>query len=154
MKNFTLVLLLLSIALLSACAASNTPTAPAPAVGAAPSLAVSDGTNSKSYTRAELEALASSEATFKGVAYKGVAIPVLLKDAGFDPATAKAVKATATDGFTANYDPSQILADGVILAYTRADGDLAAEDGAFRMVLPNAEGKLNVRQLVGLQVVK
>jgi hypothetical protein len=34
------------------------------------------------------------------------------------------------------------------------DGPLSAEDGLFRMVLPDQEGKLNVRLLTRLQVVK
>jgi hypothetical protein len=46
------------------------------------------------------------------------------------------------------------LVDDVIVAYARADSDLAEEDGAFRMVLPGAEGKLNVRMLAELQIVK
>jgi hypothetical protein len=162
MKSLTIVLIVLSIALLSACASPSAPATPASAAqntagsagSSASSLVVSDGIANKSYTRADLESLASSQSSFKGVTYKGVAIPALLKDAGIDPATAKAVKATASDGFSAKYDPAQVLADGVILAYATAGGDLAKGDGAFRMVLPNAEGKLNVRQLVKLQVVK
>jgi hypothetical protein len=47
-----------------------------------------------------------------------------------------------------------VLVDEVIVAYARADGDLSAEDGSFRMVLPGAEGKLNVRMLVELQGIK
>jgi hypothetical protein len=153
------VLLILAMALLSACAAAGTPAASVPAAqnaaaNAAPSLLVTGGDISKSYTRADLEALASSQATFKGVVYKGVTLAVLLQDAGIDRAKVKAVKAEAGDGFTVNYDPSQVLVDGVILAYARADGDLAAEDGPFRMVLPDAEGKLNPRQLVKLQIVQ
>ena len=154
MKNLAIVLLVLSIALLSACASSSTPAPQNAAATAAPSLLVSGGDISKSYTRADLEALASSQATFKDVVYKGVTLAVLLQDAGIDPTKAKAVKAEASDGFTVNYDPSQVLVDGVILAYARADGDLTADDGAFRMVLPGAEGKLNPRQLAKLQIVQ
>ena len=33
-------------------------------------------------------------------------------------------------------------------------GDLTADDGSFRMVLPGAEGKLNVRMMVELQVIQ
>ena len=71
-----------------------------------------------------------------------------------DPAQVKAIKAVATDGFTVNYDMSQVLADDVIVAYATADGELSADDGSFRMVLPNAEGKLNVRMLAELQVIQ
>ena len=60
----------------------------------------------------------------------------------------------ASDGFTVNYDTNQVLVDEVIVAYARADGDLIADDGNFRMVLPGEEGKLNVRMLVELQVIR
>jgi hypothetical protein len=84
----------------------------------------------------------------------GVTVTNLLQDAGFDPAQVKAVKAVASDGYSVNYDPGQIFADDIILAYARADGDLAEEDGSFRLVLPNAEGKLNTRMLVELQIIQ
>jgi hypothetical protein len=61
----------------------------------------------------------------------------------------------ASDGFTVNYDPSQILKDNVLVAYALADGSgLPADDGSFRMVLPDEEGKLNVRMLVELQIIQ
>ena len=159
MKPILSILITLSIglALLSACAPAAAPAA-APASGGAAtgqSLKVSGGEAAKSFTRADLEALTATQAAFKGASYKGVAVAELLKAAGFDPAQVKAVKAVAVDGFTVNYDPSQFTDTGVIVAYANADGsDLSSDDGAFRMVLPNAEGKLNVRQLVELQVTK
>jgi hypothetical protein len=119
-----------------------------------PSLLVSGGEISKSFTRAELEKLTVTESVFKDVTYKGVTVSALITEAGFDPATVKAIKAVASDGFTVNYDPGQVLVDEVIVAYALADGDLSADDGSFRMVLPGAEGKLNVRMLVELQVIQ
>lgn len=154
MKRLPILLLVLAVALLAACAPVATPAAQSDTAGAAPGLLVSGGGTSKTYTRAGLEALPSGTAAFKNVTYKGVAVSALLRDAGFDPAQVKAVKAVASDGFTVNYDPAQVFADGVIVAYARPDGELAAEDGAFRMVLPGAEGKLNARMLVELQVIK
>ncbi len=151
MKRMAIFLLILSLALLPACAA------PAPAAeqaGAAPSLVVSGGDTSKAYTRADLEALPVTEAAFKDVTYKGVTVSELLTNAGFDVSKVKAVKAVASDGFTINYDPSQVLVNDVIVAYARVDGDLSPDDGAFRMVLPNAEGKLNIRMLVELKVIQ
>jgi hypothetical protein len=153
MTRFTVFLLVLSLALLTACA-SNQPAAQENTAATAATLKVSGGDTSKEYTRADLEALPASPAVFKGVTYKGVPVSALLQDAGFDLAQVKAVKAIAQDGYTLNYDPSQVLVDEVILAYARLDGDLAEEDGSFRMVLPGAEGKLNVRMLVELQVIK
>ena len=150
MKRYIIYILILSFALLSACAQSA---AADIASGASATLVVSGNGISKSYTCADLEALPVSQTVFKDVTYKGVTISALLQDAGFDLSKVKAVKAVAKDGFTVNYDPSQVLVNEVIVAYARVDGDLAEEDGAFRMVLPGAEGKLNVRMLVELQII-
>lgn len=118
-------------------------------------LVVSGGDSSESYSRADLESLGATESEFNGVAYTGVPVDVLVEDAGFDPASVRAVEAVAADGFTVNYDPGQVFGDGIIVAYALADGsDLSADDGAFRMVLPGQEGKLNLRMLVELQVTQ
>jgi len=154
MKRISVLFLVLALAFLSACATPEPPAAQSGASGTEPSLLVSGGDISKSYTRADLEALTASQAAFKDVTYKGVTVSTLIQDAGFDPAEVKAIKAVASDGFTVNYDVSQVLVDDVIVAYARADGDLTEEDGSFRMVLPGAEGKLNVRMLTALQVTK
>ena len=151
MKHLSIILLVLFVALLTACSPSAPQNSPSETV---PTLLVTGGDTSKTYTRADLEALPASQAVFKDVTYKGVTVSALLQDAGFDLDQVKAVKAVASDGYTVNYDPSQVLVDEVIVAYARADGDLAAEDGSFRMGLPGAEGKLNVRMLVELQGIK
>lgn len=117
-------------------------------------LLVSGGDISESYSRADLEALGATESEFNGAAYVGVPVADLVEDAGFDPASVKAVKAVAADGFTVNYDPGQVFTDGVIVAYALPDGDMSADDGTFRMVLPGQEGKLNVRMLAELQVTQ
>lgn len=124
--------------------------------GAAPeasqgTLVVGDGTTSKTYTVADLEKLPVSESVFNEVTYKGVSLPVLLGDAGFDAGALKAVKAVAADGYSVNYDPVLFQRADVLVAYATADGALTAEDGAFRMVLPGEEGKLNVRMLVEIK---
>ncbi len=77
----------------------------------------------------------------------------LLQDAGFDPAKLSAVKAVASDGFTANYDVSQFNADTTLVAYARADGPLTSDEGTFRMVLPDQGGKLNPRMLVEIDAI-
>ena len=38
--------------------------------------------------------------------------------------------------------------EDTLVAYARVDGPLAEDEGAFRMVLPDQEGKMNPRQLV------
>lgn len=154
MKRHIFFILILSSVLLCACTSAAQPAAQGNTSNAAASLVVSGGEIRKSYTRADLEALPVSESVFKDVTYKGVAVAALLQDAGFDLSQVKAIKAVAQDGFTVNYDPSQVLGNEVIVAYARADGELAEEDGAFRMVLPGAEGKLNVRMLVELQIIR
>lgn len=154
MKRFMIFVLFLCMAFLTACASSSTPAAQDSSSSGTPALVVSGGEISKSYTRADLEDLPATQAAFKDVTYVGVTVTALLEDAGFDPAQVKAVKAVASDGYTVNYDPGQIIADDIILAYARADGDLTEEDGSFRLVLPNAEGKLNARMLVELQVIQ
>lgn len=117
-------------------------------------LVVGDGSRQKSYTAEALQALPGTEAAFKDVTYQGVALSALLQDAGFDPQAVKAVKAIASDGFTVNYGPDLFLLPNTLVAYAQADGPLSAEDGMFRMVLPDQEGKLNLRMLTTLQVVQ
>ncbi|MBE0410877.1 MAG: molybdopterin-dependent oxidoreductase [Anaerolineales bacterium] len=151
MKHITVLLLLFSVIFLSACS-SSTPSADQDA-GAVTSLLVSGGDIQVSYTRSDLEALPTTQAVFNNVTYEGVSVAELLQEAGFDLGEIRAVKAVAVDGYSVNYDTSQVLAADVIVAYARADGELAEDDGTFRMVLPTAEGKLNVRMLVELQIL-
>jgi len=78
----------------------------------------------------------------------GVPLTVLLQDAGIDPAALKIVKAVAVDGFSANYESALFAREDTLVAYARADGPLGDDEGSFRMVLPDQEGKLNPRELV------
>lgn len=136
MKRFLLVTLLIAQAL-TACA-------PKAEKSAAAVLKVAD----KTYTADDLKALGESQSDFKGVTYVGVPLTVLLKDAGIDPTAVTIVKAVASDGFTANYESALFTRDDTLVAYARADGPLGADEGTFRMVLPDQEGKLNPRDLV------
>ncbi len=111
-------------------------------------LKVSNGTVEKTYTTDELKALGEVQSSFKGVTYVGVTLVALLADAGIDSPALTAVKAVASDGFTANYDSSLYSREDTIVAYTRADGPLGEDEGTFRMVLPAEEGKMNPRQLI------
>lgn len=151
MKGDTLLVFILLVAFLSACGMSASGDGQPSAMA---SLTVSGGEASRTYTRADLQALASIQSTFNDISYVGVSVASLLQDAGFNLDEVKAVKALASDGYAVNYDPSQLFSPDVIVAYAQADAALAAEDGPFRMVLPGAEGKLNVRMLVELQVIK
>ena len=136
MKRFLLVTLLIALAL-TACA-------PKAEESASPVLKVAD----KTYTADDLKALGESQADFKGVTYVGVQLTALLEDAGIDSTALTAVKAVASDGFTANYESALYSREDTLVAYATVDGPLGEEDGSFRMVLPDQEGKLNPRQLV------
>lgn len=140
MKQILLVALVFAL-VLSACT-----TKPQEAAGA--TLKVSSGTIEKIYTASDLKLLGEAQAVFRDVTYVGVPLTLLLQDAGIDPSALTVVKAVAVDGFTANYEASLFMREDTLVAYARADGPLSEEDGAFRMVLPDQEGKLNPRELV------
>jgi DMSO/TMAO reductase YedYZ molybdopterin-dependent catalytic subunit len=116
-------------------------------------LKVTDGTLTKTYSVEALKTLGSTQATDKGITYVGVPLKVLLQDAGIDPTKLSAVKAVASDGFTANYDSSQFLADNTLVAYAQAGGPLTTDEGTFRMVVPDQGGKMNPRLLVEIDAV-
>lgn len=153
MKTNRIVVFLMTLMLLvalTACGGQNDPVDTADAGdNGVPTLVV----GTESYTAADLEAMTQTEATFNEVTYVGVPVAELLSAAGFDLASVKAVKAVASDGYTVNYEPSQLTGANVIVAYAQVDGPLTADDGDFRMVLPDAEGSMNARMVVELQVV-
>jgi hypothetical protein len=146
MKRGLLALVLLSL-VIGACGSAG---------GSVPedmpqALLVTDGTTEKTYSVADLQKLSVTEAVFDEATYKGVSLPALLADAGFDASALRAVKAVAADGYSMNYDPALFQRQDVIVAFATADGPLAEDDGIFRMVLPGQEGKLNVRMLAELR---
>lgn len=147
MKKMFFAILILAF-FVSACAQAK------PATTDNTGLKVTVGSNSKSYTAADLKELGAAQATFTDVDYVGVVLSELLKDAGADLSQAKAVKVIASDGFTVNYEPALFMKEDTLIAYARADGALTADDGTYRMVLPGQEGKLNPRQVVEIQVVQ
>ena len=116
-------------------------------------LLVSGGSAQKRYTKHDLQTLNTTQASFLEVNYVGVSLAALLRDAGFDPEKIKAVKAIAVDGFSANYDPELVNKSDTVVAYDRAEGPLAEGEAPYRMVLPGQEGKLNVRQMIEIQVI-
>jgi DMSO/TMAO reductase YedYZ molybdopterin-dependent catalytic subunit len=86
------------------------------------------------------------------VEYTGVALKDLLEQAGYDPAVVNAVQAIASDGYSVKYGQDLAMLDNTLVAYAQADGPLSADDGTFRMVLPDQEGKMNVRMLAEIHV--
>lgn len=139
----TALALIIFVVLLAGCASSEAETA------VQDSLVVGE----KVYNIDDLTALPETESVFKDAAYRGVTVTALLADAGYSLTDLRAVKAVASDGYTVNYDPSQIERADVIVAYAQVTGPLTAEDGTFRMVLPGEEGNLNVRMLSELQII-
>jgi hypothetical protein len=145
MKRILFVILALALSL-AACAPKQA--APSGAV-----LKVTNGIVEKTYSVDDLKALGAAQASDKGVGYVGVLLKVLLQDAGIDPSTLSAVKAVASDGFTANYDPSVFMAENTLVAYARVDGPLADDEGTFRMVVPDQGGKMNPRILIEIDAI-
>ena len=129
MKRLFVFVMLIALAL-SACAPK------AAATESGPLLIVTDGATQKTYSVDAMKALGAVQVTAKDVTYVGVKLSDLIKDAGFDPASLAAVKATASDGFSANYEAAQFNAEDTLVAYATSTGALTAEEGTFRMVLP------------------
>jgi hypothetical protein len=147
-RNLFLSAILALAVLLSACGASGEA---APATD----LVVTDGTVSKTYTLADVQALGAAQATNEGVTYVGVPLAVLLADAGYDPVTVTEVTAVASDGFSSTYTDEVMLAETTLVAYATVDGPLKPGfDGTFRMVVPNGGGKMNARLVVEIRVAK
>ena len=123
--------------------------------GAPEVLLVTAGENQASFSAEDLGALPATESSFDEVTYTGVTVSALLEAAGVQQEQVKAIKAIAADGYSVNYDPGQVMKDTVIVAYALADGNpMSADDGNFRMVLPDEEGKLNLRMLTELRVMQ
>jgi len=148
MKYKIFIILIGIVLLLTACAPAVETTS-----GGETVLVVTDGSTEVSYTAADLQALGAEQATFRDVAYLGVPLTGLLLDAGFDPQALRAVKVKAVDGYTVNYEPAFFLLPDTLVSYARVDGPLAEDEVPFRMVLPEAEGKMNARQIIEIQVI-
>jgi hypothetical protein len=150
MKKIILALIIVMVLAACAPAAEEGSEAPAQTV-----LLVSVGESQHSFSVEDLQALPSAEASFKDVTYEGVTVSALLEAVSVDPGATKAIKAVAADGYSVNYDSAQVLKENVLVAYALADGSsMSADDGNFRMVLPDEEGKLNVRMLTELQIIQ
>jgi hypothetical protein len=147
MKRGLSVILLIAV-LFSACAPKVVATE-----DTTPVLKVTDGTTTGEYTAADMQAMTVSQASFKGVSYLGIPLAAVLQAAGFDPQTLSAVKVTAVDGVSVNYDSTQFRAVDTLVSFARVDGPLGADELPFRMVLPAGEGKVNVRQVVEIMVI-
>ena len=148
-KKFSLMIVLMILSLLAACGGGSSAGSDS-AAGGETGLIVGE----HSYTVADLEGMAKTEAVFNDVTYVGVPLADLLADAGYDLGSLRAVKAVASDGYSVNYEPSQLSPGDVLVAYATVDGALNEDDGVFRMVLPDQEGSMNLRMLVELQVVE
>ncbi len=135
---------LLMAAMLAACSTA--------AVPEATQLLITGDQPDQSYTVEQLKSLAAASATFNGDEFTGVLLRVLLEQAGYDLGAVNAVQAKATDGYSVTYDGNLALHDDTLVAYGRGEGALVEDDGSFRMVLPDQEGKMNLRFLAELHV--
>ena len=118
-----------------------------------PVLTVSQGSDQKTYSIAELKKLPRTEAVLNGVSYVGVAITSLLEAANIDAQSVAKVRAVASDGFSVDYEPALFQRGDVIVAYGTKDGALSKNDGTLRMVVPGEGGKLNPRMVVRIEIV-
>ena len=150
MKYMKLFITLIMMVLLTVACGQDTPEASS----SGSDLKITDGDNVQTISQETLEGMPQTTATFQDVDYIGVTLPTLLSNSGISMDNIMAIKAVATDGFSANYDSALFMREDVILAYAQADAPLTDEDGAFRMVLPGEEGRLNVRMVVEIQVVR
>ena len=102
----------------------------------------------------DLEKMSQVESSFADVVYIGVPVTELLAAAKISLEDVKVIKAVALDGYTMNYEPSQLEKEDIIVAYSQKDGPLASEDGNFRMVFPGEAGSMNLRMLIELRPVE
>lgn len=146
MKRLPLFLIVTILALV-ACA----PKVQAPTV---PGLMIQQGENEYFYSLEDIKALDAVHVDNGEAIYVGVPIITLLADAGINATFLSAVKAVASDGFSTNYDPSLFLEMTTLVAYARADGPLASEEGILRMLVPDQGGFMNPRMLVTLIAIQ
>lgn len=119
----------------------------------AESFLVTDGlTVDKTFTARALRDLGEQQVEHEGVTYIGATLFDVLVNAGIDPLTVTAVEAITANSTNAEYTSQLLLSPETLVAYERADGPLAEDEGPFRMVLPGQEEELNVRQLIEIRV--
>ncbi|MEA3327186.1 MAG: hypothetical protein U9R53_07735 [Chloroflexota bacterium] len=100
------------------------------------------------YSQSELEALGTTSADYTNkdgetTTYDGVSLAALLEDANLDDA-GSTVTFTAADGYKAELDASEALAcTNCIVAF---------DDESLRMVMPDMSSKLQVKDLVSIDV--
>jgi DMSO/TMAO reductase YedYZ molybdopterin-dependent catalytic subunit len=114
-------------------------------------LTVAGGDTEKVYTAADLRNLPATTVEADGTRFDGVVLADLLADAGIDAAAMSTVTATASDDFSATYEPDLFLSPETTVAYGADGGPLPDDAGAFRMVLPGQPGRLNVRMLARIE---
>ena len=105
--------------------------------------------NEKSWTMSDLEAMDTVEVDYTDKdgntsPYTGVPVSALLEDAGVASDAAK-VTFVASDDYSADVELAEVQACGnCIVAFE--------EDGSLRVVMPDFSGKLQVKNLVEIQV--
>jgi len=140
-KKTAFVVLLIGLALLSACAAPATEVVEESVRTGI--LTIGDET----YTKADLESLGTMEADYTGkdgetTTYTGVSLAALLEDAGVSDG--ETVTFIAADGYEAEISMADVMAcDNCIVGF---DGD------SLRTVMPDYGSKANVKELIEISV--
>ena len=148
-KIFVIASLILSVLLMAACATEaavvEEEAAPAEAAGAGLSMT---GAAEMNWSVDDLAAMTQIDADYTGkdgetTTYTGVAINDLLAAAGVEEYTA--INMVASDDYAAEVTFDELSACATCLIAVE-------DDGSMRSVMPDMSGKLNVKNLVEIQV--
>jgi hypothetical protein len=133
-------------ALVVSCAPQAAPAAAEPAMAEA-ALKLTGPATEVSWTMEDLQAMPSTETEYTNkdgetTTYTGVAISALLSEAGVE--SFAGLTFVASDGYTAEVTADELTAcPSCIVAF---------DDGTLRTVMPDLSGKLQVKDLVEIQV--
>ena len=100
------------------------------------------------YSQSDLEALGITSANYTNkdgetTTYDGVSLAALLEDANLD-AAGSTITFTAADGYEVEMDVSE--------AFACTNCIVAFDNSSLRMVMPNMSGKLQVKDLISIEV--
>jgi len=148
-KSVLIMVLLAAVLVLSGCGGQETVEAPEPVEVAEPALIISGSVGEElSWTMDELQAMDTTEVEYTGKdgeteTFTGVSLADLIGDASPE-ADAGTVVFTASDDYQAEAALSEILDCG--------DCVVAFDGGSLRSVMPEFSGKLQVKNLVQIEI--
>ena len=124
-----------------------------PLAGDVTVLTISGSDIEQTYTLEQLQAMTKCRSESDDGAFVGVCLHALLTETGFELSRIETVRVLAIDGFSSTYEEALFTRDDAILAYSRDDGDLLADEQPLRMVIPGEEGRMQPRQVSAIEVV-